>query len=337
MRNILKQFVDWATNFKSKTFLWARLKLTVFYTSGVFVILLIFSLAVFSLFVRGINSNLEYDGSEEENNINTELQIIDKAKDNLQTILITIDSFILFLIIIFSYYLSGKTLKPIETSYKRQKRFIADVAHELRTPLAVMRTGAEVNLIDGTDKERKRFIFDSIEEIDHLSVMVDNLLVLSKSDNFKKPVLEKVNLSKLSSKLTEHMRVHAKQKNVTLKTDIKNDCIINGNSAYLKRLLTNLIQNAIDYNRPNGEIKVLLKKHGKQIELKVVDTGIGISEKDLPNIFDRFYKVDEARVKSKGTGLGLSIVKEIVKMHKGEISIESELNKGTTVIMLLPV
>jgi two-component system sensor histidine kinase CiaH len=325
MKNILKQFAEWATSFKAEPFLLARLKLAASYTLGIFVVLAVFNLLVFGLFVKDLPDALE--------TATTEL-----AEERLENVLFAADGLILFFVALMSYFLAGLALKPLEKSYKQQKKFVADAAHELRTPLAVMKTGAEAMLAGDSEKERTRFIKDSVEEIDYISAMVNDLLVLSKSDNLQKSKFEKVNLSELARKHAKHMQAHARQKNITLKTDIADDCIINGNKAYLKRLLTNLVQNAVDYNKPSGEVMVLLKKSGKQVELKITDTGIGIAETDLPHIFDRFYKADKSRSqKTGGAGLGLSIVEEITKMHQGKIFIKSKLGKGTTIIILFPL
>ena len=336
MKNILKQFVAWVTKCKRKPFLWARLKLTVYYTGGVFIILLVFSLAVFGLFAKNITSNLEYEGSEQEESSNIELQIIDKAQDQLQTILIMIDGLIIILIAGLSYYVAGKTLVPVESSYKRQKKFVADTAHELRTPLAVMKTGAEATLIsDNSKKEYKKLIQDFLGEINFLSSMVDDLLFLVRSDSFKKVKFSKFDLGKLAHKQIEVMKPYANKKNITLYDDIQGEFQINGNKIYLKRLLANLIKNAIDYNKPHGKVNVSLKNKKQQTELKITDMGIGILKDDLEHIFDRFYKTDQARVKqSNGAGLGLSIVKEIVNLHQGKIFITSKQNKGTKILIL---
>ncbi len=339
MANISKPFARLVINFKNNPFLRARLKLTVYYTIGVFIILLVYSLAVYGLFSKNISSNLEYEGSDQEENANVELQIIDKAQDQLQTILFTVDGLVIILIIIFSYYLSGKTLKPIEISYKRQKKFVADTAHELRTPLAVMKTGAEATLSgNGNKDEYKKLTQDSLEEINILSSMVDDLLFLAHSDDLKKVEFSKFDLGKLAHKQIELMNPYAGKKNVTLRDNIQGEFQIDGNKIYLKRLLVNLIKNAIDYNKPQGEVVVSLQKKKQQIELKIADTGIGISKNDLEHIFDRFYKADQARVRqSSGAGLGLSIIQEIVALHNGKIDIKSELDKGTEIIVNLPL
>ena len=337
MVNISKQFAAWVTSFKRNPFLKARLKLTAYYTIGVFSILLVFSVAVYGLFAKNISSDLEYEGDNQEKNVNVELLIVNKAQEQLQTILFTVDGLIIILIIIFSYYLSGKTLKPIEISYKRQKKFVADTAHELRTPLAVMKTGAEATLSNNNGKEEyKKLTQDFLEEINFLSSMVDDLLFLAHSDDFKKVEFSKFDFSRLVHKQIELMKPYASKKNITLHDNIQGKFQIDGNKTYLRRLLVNLIKNAIDYNKPKGEVIVSLQNKKQQIELKIADTGIGISKNDLGYIFDRFYKADWARVKqSSGAGLGLSIVKEIVNLHHGKIDVQSELGKGTEVIIIL--
>ncbi|MCG2693378.1 sensor histidine kinase [Candidatus Parcubacteria bacterium] len=134
------------------------------------------------------------------------------------------------------------------------------------------------------------------------------------------------------------MKPYAKSKEVVLEKSVKGELYINGSKANLKRLLINLIHNAIDYNKPRGKATVSLRASGNQIELKIVDTGIGIKKEDLKNIFDRFYKADQARIKqSGGAGLGLSIVKEIVELYNGTIEIKSETNVGTEITVMLPL
>ena len=337
--NISKQFATWATNFKHNPFLKARLKLTFFYTVGVMVILVVFSLAVYGLFTRNITNNLEYEGPRDEESANIEIQLIDKAQDRLQSIILTVNGLIIILVAGLSYYLAGKTLKPIEVAYARQKKFVADSAHELRTPLAVMKIGAETILIAEASKEDyKKLIKDFLEELNYLSLMVNDLLFLARSDDLKKIEFTKLDLGSLFSKQIKLMQPYAKSKDVTLRDDIQGEFYINGNKDYLKRLLANLIKNAIDYNKPKGEVIISLQKNKQQIEFKIIDTGIGMAKEDLEHIFDRFYKADQSRTKTAGgAGLGLSIVREIVKAHKGNIKVKSEIDKGTVIIISFPL
>jgi signal transduction histidine kinase len=302
------------------------LKLAIVYTLGALLILAVFNALVFGLFVKDVPEHLE-------------TSVTEQLEERLENALYIADGLILFLVALFSYCMAGFVLKPIEKSYERQKKFVADAAHELRTPLAVMKTGAEAILSRNNDKvEYQKLTEDSLEEINYLSRLVDDLLIIAKSDNPQNPQLEKVSLSEIVHGQIDLMQSYAGQKEVTLKGDIEDGCYGDGSSVYLKRLMTNLIQNAIDYNKPNGKVFVSLRKKKQETELKVEDTGIGIAKEELPNIFNRFYKVDQARVqRSGGSGLGLSIAREIVKLHRGSIGVESELGKGTTITVTFPL
>lgn len=325
MNNISKQFAVSVTSFKDKQFLFARLKLTISFTLGMLIILVVFNLLVFGLFVKNLPDHLETPHTEQ-------------VENRLENVLYIADGIILIFVALTSYYLSGFALRPIEKSYNLQRRFIADAAHELRTPLAVMKTGSESVLSGKSNKEDyKKIVSESIEEIDYLSTMVDDLLFLAQSDNLQQPKFIKFDLSTLVRKNVELMRPYAKSKEVLLKENVKSELYMYGNKDYFKRLLINLIHNAIVYNKPNGTVTVSLRKKDDKLELEMADTGIGISEEDLKHVFDRFYKADQARVKKSGVGLGLSIVKEIVDLHQAQISIKSETGKGTAVIIFVPL
>lgn len=237
----------------------------------------------------------------------------------------------------FGYYFAGKTLQPIETIYKRQKKFIADAAHELRTPLTVMRTGAETILSGNSTKEDYcKLTKDSLEEVAALSLMVDDMLFLAQNDDWKQPALIRADLRELVHKQIVLMKSTALKKKIIFKEELE-DGFIHGNKLYLKRLLANLLQNAIIYNKRDGIVHVSLRNEKKELVLTVLDTGIGISGEDLPYIFDRFYKVDQARMKDlSGAGLGLSLVWQIAQLHSGQISIQSQVDKGTSVRISFP-
>jgi len=340
MKNILKQSAAWATSFKNSAFLRAKLKLTFFYTVGVLVILVIFSLVVYSLFSQNISENIEYEGPEYEGNANIEAQILEKVQDRLQAILLTVDGLIVILVGGISYYLAGKTLKPIESAYAKQKKFLADSAHELRTPLAVMKTGAEAVLGDEASKkeEYKKLAEDFLEELNFLTDMVNDLLFLVREDNLHTLEYTKTDLGVLVHKQIGLIVPYAKARQVRLEKNIKGNIFIKGNRGHLRRLVANLIKNAIDYNYAGGKVFISLQQEKKEAILKVVDTGIGISQEGIMHVFDRFYKADQARVgENSGAGLGLSIVKEIVNNHKGKIKVNSEINKGTEIIISLPI
>ena len=313
-----------------------------YYTAGILVILAVFNLAVYGLFVRNISDHSEHDEDvrlEEKEKDDIETLIIQRAQSNLRGILLIVDGLIIILVGGLSYFLAGRALRPLELAYTRQRKFISDAAHELRTPLAVMKTGTEAVLASGGSQEDlKSLAEDYSEELNYLSAMVNDLLFLANRDEFRKTEFRVIDFARTMDKQIQSMRIYGQKKGITLKFETQEEkFLINGDEAQLKRLITNLIKNAIDYNGAGGEVSLSLDKKGGQILLKVLDSGVGIPEKDLPYVFDRFYKVDQSRSdRVSGSGLGLSIVYEIVKSHRGEIDIRSTVNKGTEVSITLP-
>lgn len=317
-------------------FLRARIKLTAYYTIGVAMILIILSFVVYGLFTKDL-SGTETDADGDKAIVIT--QVINKAQSSLRLVLVSTDISIMLVAIVSSYYLAKKTLEPIERAQIRQNKFVADSAHELRTPLTVMKTGVELVLSAERNKEDyKKLAEDLLEEINFLSETTNDMLFLAGSDDNKGITLEPVALDKLAQKQIEILRPYAEKKKVTLEKKIEDNLIIKGNKGHLKRLIVNLLKNAIDYNIPNGHVTLLLQKKDSQVFLHISDSGIGISDTDKQHIFDRFYKADQARTqKTSGAGLGLSIVKEIVESHGGSITIESKLGQGTEILVLLPL
>ena len=333
MKNISRRFAGSVTKWRNNQFLKARLKLTVYYTFGVFFILLIFNLIIYSLFAANISNNLEYEGSDQEENQNIELQVIQKAKNQLQAVLLMTDGVIVILVVGISYYLAGRTLKPIETVFEKQKKFVTDAAHELRTPLTVLKTGVEAFLLTGSNsKEYIKFAHDSLEEINFLSNLTNDLLFLARSENFSNEELAEINLSKIVEKQLDSMNIYAKEKDIIFVKEVRPEIFVKGKEEYARRLVANLIKNAIDYNKQGGKVIVSLEKRKKNVVLKVADTGIGISKENLSRIFDRFFKADDARSKNKsGAGIGLSIVKEIANRCGARINAKSKLGEGTEI------
>lgn len=260
------------------------------------------------------------------------------AESSVDPLLYVGEGLTIILVAILSFYFAGRTLRPIEDSYERQKKFVADAAHELRTPLAVMKTGTEAVLDARPSKaDYQKLLTESLEEIDHMTTTVNDLLFMAQSENHSKVTLSQVNLTRLVSRQIEQMMPYAADKNIALRQDHQAKVHVSGNEAQLKRLLANVLKNALDYTNPNGKIVVSLRKDRHGAELTVSDTGIGIAEGDLLHIFDRFYKADHARTQqSGGAGLGLTIAQEIVKSHDAKIYIQSQPGKGTSVTITFP-
>jgi two-component system, OmpR family, sensor histidine kinase CiaH len=261
------------------------------------------------------------------------------AIEHLFSIILSTDVGCFFVTIIVSYFLAKRTLAPLAESYEKQKQFVADTAHELRTPLSVMKAGHEMLL----QKERsltdfKKGVESSLEEINRLVALTNQLLLLSRSA--ETPVSNAV--CELSDVVTLHITLfkeYAESKQVTLTSSIAPAIAVRGQADTYGQIIMNLVKNAIDYNHTGGTVTVKLYGDGTGCTLTVTDTGIGIPAEKIPHIFDRFYKVDSARTggTASGSGLGLSIVKELVAKKNGTISVESVLGNGTTVMIALPV
>ncbi len=230
----------------------------------------------------------------------------------------------------------NRTLARLETLFTSQQRFLADVSHELRTPLTVIKGNADLIRRFGADDES----LDSIkDEADRLTRMVGDLLLLAQAESGKLPLnLKAVEFDALLTDVFQDMRVLAGEK-VRLKLTEIDEAQVNGDKDRLRQVLINLISNAIHYTPQGGEVAVSLSKAGDMARFIVRDTGPGIPAKDLPHIFDRFYRTEKARTRSKtsGFGLGLSIVNAIVDHHGGQIDVDSVEGKGTTFTVLLPL
>ncbi|WP_410513625.1 ATP-binding protein [Paenibacillus sp. BR2-3] len=227
----------------------------------------------------------------------------------------------------------------IQYSYEKQNQFTLDVSHELATPLAVIK--GYVDLIDRWGKEDREILDEGIlsikRELSNIIRLLDTLFFLSKSDN------EILKLEKTTFWLNELIvEVLKESKLVTTSHDISsniNDSIsIEADRRLIKQMLRAIIDNSIKYTAQNGKIEINSKSVNGQAEITISDNGTGISKEEVPHIFDRFYRVDKARSRELGgTGLGLSIVKWIVEIHGGSLLAESELNKGTQMIVRLPL
>jgi heavy metal sensor kinase len=225
----------------------------------------------------------------------------------------------------------------LERSFAEMRRFTADAAHELRTPLAVIHNEAEVALrLPRTADEYAGVLADVLEETDRLTRMADQLLFLSRQDAGLHPAPRKmVPVDALLEEVVGHMRMVAQAKGVTLSLDRPAPCVVSADAGQLRRVFYNLLDNAIKYTGPPGRVTVRSHVEGERLCVSVDDTGVGIPPEHLPRVFDRFYRVDPSRT-GEGVGLGLSICESIVKGLGGDIRIDSTLGRGTTVVVEFP-
>lgn len=269
------------------------------------------------------------------------LEIISFAKGRFALQLLIINGGILFLAGAAGYFLAGKTLRPIEVMVDEQKRFVADASHELRTPLTSLKTQVEVALRDKKLKlkDAKELLRSNLDEVNKMKYFSDSLLELSRYESDGKDIdMEEVDLREAVELAIERNLPQARNKKIEINDELT-DATIKGNPQSLVELLSILINNAVKYSPENKKIEVNLKKRKGKVIIEVTDEGSGITAKDIPYIFDRFYRADTSRNKSKtdGFGLGLSIAKSIVDIHNGDIKVESEVGKGSKFKILLPV
>lgn len=213
-----------------------------------------------------------------------------------------------------------------------RREFVANVSHELKTPITSIKGFAET-LIEGAKNDEQSldvFLNIILKESNRIESLVMDLLDLSHIEQQTEIETTYVNLSDLAHNTIHNLQTQAKYKNITIKSEIENDVIIEAHEGKLSQVITNLLSNAINYSYENNKVIVRVYREDIKVNLEIQDYGIGIDKKDQKHIFERFYRVDKARSRdSGGTGLGLSITKHIVEALHGTIMVESELNKGS--------
>jgi heavy metal sensor kinase len=251
----------------------------------------------------------------------------------------------------------NEMISRLDQSFRQMKQFSSDASHELKTPLTILKGEVEVTLRkERTSQEYQQILKSNLEEINRMSQIVEDLLLLSKADTGEIRLnKEDINLMEILNEVVAQMDMLAKSKGLHLSTSNHHqDIHIFGDALRLRELFINLIENGIKYTEEGGSIHILLEKEylppvesqsdwvekeeGEFVKIIVSDTGIGIAKEDQEKIFNRFFRVDKARSREQGgSGLGLNICKWIVEAHQGEIKVESELGKGSSFIVKLPL
>lgn len=239
-----------------------------------------------------------------------------------------------------SLFLANRALIPIRKAFSRQRQFTADASHELRTPLALIRANAEMLTLHGNRlaPEDTELVTEIIRETDHLNRLISDLLTLARADTETVQIANKpVDFRALVGDVHEDVQRIAESRGIMSEVSLNGPVTVPGDEVRLRQLLLILLDNALKYTDPGGNVSVTLGRSDRRARLTVADTGIGIPAPDRPHIFERFYRVDRAREhESGGTGLGLAIARWIVQAHNGDIKVESEVGRGTTFHVDLP-
>ncbi len=228
-------------------------------------------------------------------------------------------------------------LSSLENSFDRQKRFLSDASHELRTPTSIIKSYCDVTLgRSRTEAEYRAAIMKMSAAVNRMSEIINRILVISRLDSTTVQLeLKEVDLLQVMRNVMKLIDVSAASKGIKLSL-AGGSVTVRGDKEGLTEVFTNLVENAVKYNNNGGRVEASLRREGENAIVVVKDTGIGISAEDQANVFDRFFRVDASREQTVGSGLGLAIVHTIVNAHGGKIELSSIEGKGSTFTVTLP-
>ncbi|OGO00297.1 MAG: hypothetical protein A2Y59_05635 [Chloroflexi bacterium RBG_13_52_14] len=234
----------------------------------------------------------------------------------------------------------NQMIERLEKAFRRQQQFTADASHELRSPLSVIQAESTLALNKERPADEYKHSLEVVSnESEHMAKVIDQLLTLARADSGKEQLsIEKIGLSELLASIAADAEILCRDKSIEFRSDLTDSILVTGDRAKLREMFLNLLDNAIRYSPDGGTISLTLRRAEEMAVITIADTGIGIPEKDIPHIFERFYRVDKARSREEGgAGLGLSICKYIVEVHGGRIEVTSQPGNGSTFSVCLPI
>lgn len=262
-----------------------------------------------------------------------------KSMRNLMLLLFIIWIFCMIAFWLISRSLFKEALAPVQDAWNKQRRFVADASHELKTPLTVMLANFSVLLSHPNDTidEQRKWLINSRDEALNMQKLVESLLILARSDAaIDLPEMKSVHLSDLLLNSALSFEAVAFEKDIKMNTQIAPNIYVKGDEQSLKQLISILLDNAVKYAGKNGEINVKLFKYDvKYIIMQVQNTGQPIPSHELPHVFERFYRGEQMRSEVSGHGLGLAIAYKIVQIHNGKITAQSSKSQGTKMQVVL--
>jgi signal transduction histidine kinase len=339
----------------------ARIKLTAWYLLIIMLISISFSVAIYRVLTseldrvervqrlrieRGLSEQPRmippFDMRDESSRLLIlDPNLVEETKNRLLVMLGLINLAILATSSGAGYFLAGRTLKPISKMVDEQNRFITDASHELRIPLTSLKSEIEVNLRDKklTLTGAKNLLESNLEEVNNLQVLSDGLIKLTQYQKGENGfTFSNISLVSIIDEAVKKVTKLAKNKSIAIINKV-NDYTLEGSKPLLTELFSVFLDNAIKYSPKQSKVNLSSEKKDGNIFIHIKDQGIGISEEDIPHLFDRFYRADKSRTKSdvQGYGLGLSIAGQIIESHHGSIKVRSVLDEGTTFTIQIPV
>lgn len=252
---------------------------------------------------------------------------------NLVLVLLAVWVGAMLLFLLISIKLSAVAARPMEEAMQREKQFVADASHDLKTPLSVILANNSILMETPENKvgDLRRWLDSTQEAAKRMQKLIAEMLTLADVERQDVPLVrEKVDLANIAMKADLELESVAFEKNVTLEDDLPDRCMVTGNADYLLRIVMSLLENALKYEPSGGRVSIHLTQSKKKTVLSVCNQGSRIADEDLPHVFDRFYRSDKSRTNSAGSfGLGLAITKEMVERLGGTISVTSSQEEGT--------
>lgn len=245
----------------------------------------------------------------------------------------TVVGLIMLIVIYFlSRYFANRSIAPVREAFEKQKQFIADASHELKTPLAIINTNTDVLLAnqEETIESQAKWLHYIKSETERMSGLTNDLLYLTQMEDSRSNLIHTgFNMSEAVESIILPMEAVIFEKNISLDYSIDPDLMVHGNPEQIKQVVLILLDNAVKYSGPTGAVNITLQKQNHDVMLTISNTGEGIAPEHLDRIFDRFYRTDASRArKHGGHGLGLAIAKSIVEQHRGEIYAKSVVGEG---------
>ena len=335
---IYKQYVALATKWNNDILFRVRVQLTLVYIGVSSFIVCAASYLLFKALLIDLADSI----TDQIPDIADRVRFFNYAEGALEIKILFVDALIIGVICVCAYILTEIALRPIREARNRERRFLADAAHELRTPLSVMRSGNEVVLRGEKNLSQRaiRQFTENIEEIDTLTRIANGLLALTSKKQMAIDSESVIEIGELLKIIVHKLLPIGKEKEVSLSLSLNADAkkySVRGEYTSLSRAFENLIENGIKYTKSDGSVLVTLKQQRNSVVIEIKDTGIGIASKDLLHVTEPFFRSNLARTANEGSGLGLSIVSETIDALNGNLSIESELGIGTTVTVSLPI
>jgi len=299
-----------------------------------FVVVLVLFSAIFAV-VLALALQPAFDIAPEVSNDEAARLAYDRTLQAIVIALLLADALVLVVVGGAGYYLADRTLRPIRDAHDRQRRFVADASHEMRTPIAAIRSTAEAALMSPSTEATATALERIVESTERMTRLTRDLLVLATSERgFLEHAREALDLSVVTAEAAANVRAGMGPLDALIDLSLTNDLLVRGDYDELGRIVANLIDNGLRYG--DGSVRVrTLERDGRAV-VEVIDRGPGIAAADLERVFEPFYRVRSDASAPSGSGLGLAIAAELARQHAGRLTIESQPGRGAIFRLELP-